>query len=45
MQEQKFLDVIFKIFLVFMCGKKNSYEKCAANQKRLRTADLGKGLR
>ena len=40
MQKQKFLDVIFKIFLVFVCRKKFLAERCAANQKRLRTTDL-----
>jgi len=37
MQKQKFLDVIFKIFLVFGVQQNNYGKKCAANQKRLRT--------
>jgi len=37
MQKQKFLDVIF---LVFGVPQKISYEKYAANQKRLRTTAL-----
>jgi len=40
MQKQKFLGVIFKNFLVLVCRKKISGEKCVANQKRLRTTAL-----
>ncbi len=41
MQKQKFLAVIFKIFLVFgVSQKKISDEKCAANQSRLGASAL-----
>ncbi len=39
-QKQKFLGVIFKIFLVFGVQQIFFDEKCAANQNRLRTTDL-----
>jgi len=42
MQKQKFLDIIFKIFLILVCCKKISDKKCAANQKRLRTTAVDK---
>jgi len=34
MQTQKFLDIIFKIFLVSGSRKKIPDKKCAANQKK-----------